>query len=121
MRRRLAVPLLVVVAVLVVAGGVVAVIRSADEDQGPPSDPRAAVVAALAGRASDTSDSVRYIIRNFVEGAGVTRQLLVYEGVADLERQRYSARGRFIGDEPVDTRELRLVRVRPVGVPTCRR
>ena len=92
MARRLALPLVLVVVVVVVSGVAVVVVRSMAED-GPPSDPRAAVVAALAARPEDVTDSARYVVRFMIEGDGHSREVGRYEGTADYDRQYFRADG----------------------------
>jgi len=100
-------PLLLVVALTVAAvGAVAAVLRAAvaESDEGPPSDPRAAAVAALGTRPGDIADSARYVVRYLVEdGAGFSLEIGRFEGVADFARRRFLAQGRFGGGSGAPT------------------
>ena len=98
MLQRLEARLLVVALVLAGAGTGVAVVRST-AGAGPPSDPRAAIVSALATRPRDVASSARYLVRYSLENRDVRRELGTYEGVADLRRQRFLARGRFLQED----------------------
>jgi hypothetical protein len=99
MPRRLTLQLVVAAVTLAVAGAAVAVVRTVSGDEGPPSDPRAAVVAALAARPDDGPRTARYLVRYIAEGPAGRRELATFEGVADLARQRFLARGRFVPEE----------------------
>lgn len=86
MGRRLPAVLLVVAVALAVTGASVAVIRLK-------SEPRRAVVEALARRPQDLADSARYLVRYTVENPGISSEFATYEGTADFVRQRFLARG----------------------------
>ena len=94
---------LLAVAVALAAAGVTVVVLQSTGGGGPPSDPRTAVVDALAKRPRDVAGSARYVVRYAQEaisvGVGAT---VTYEGSADLEGQRFLARARIVpqGDEP---------------------
>lgn len=90
--RRPALVALASVALIEMAVGTTAAVVKGRADSGPPSDPRKAAVNALADRPSDRAGSARYIIRTLQEAPGRQREALVYEGVADFQRQRYRAR-----------------------------
>ena len=87
--------LLVLAVALAVAGTTVAVVRSTGS-VGPPADPRGAVVAALAARPGDGSDSARYVVRYIIEDGTLRRELGTYEGAADFRHQRFLARNRVL-------------------------
>ena len=95
MLQRREVRLLVLAVALAVAGTAVAIVRSAGDD-GPPSDPRASVVAALAARPRDASDSARYVVRYIAEDGTRRLELGTYEGSADFRQQRFLAWNRVV-------------------------
>jgi hypothetical protein len=104
MHRRLPAVLLVVAITLAItlagAGATVAVVRSSGHDDGPPDDPRRAVVGALALRPRDVDDSARYIVRYRIEGPDtLQREVGSFEGSADFQQQRFLARARFVEEE----------------------
>ena len=103
MRRTLPALLLGVSVGLAVAGVTAAVVRLGRD--GPPSDPRAAVVRALSRLPGGGSDSARYLVRYALEASGQRREVGTFEGTADFRRQRFLARARFV-PEGGDPREL---------------
>ena len=94
MPRRLPALLLVAALGLAATGTAVAVRRSTADD-GPPSDPRAAVVDALAAKPGGGADSARYVVRYSLENSGISVLAGTFEGEADFRRQRYLARARY--------------------------
>ncbi len=126
MLRRPSGVLLAVAVALATAGVTVVVLRSGGGG-GPPSEPRAAVVDALATRPRDVADSARYVVRYIQEVIGVgVGATVTYEGVADLKRQRFLARVRFASPEKASQEHdsfvfARWEYVRPAGESRWRR
>ena len=109
--QRLPVGLLAVVVALALTGTTVAVRRSIADD-GPPSDPRAAAVAALAAHPWDAAGSARYVVRYFLVNSGIEALAATFEGEADFRRQRFRARARFFQPDgpPLDSESFVFAR-----------
>ena len=109
--QRLPVRLLAVAMALALTGTTVAVRRSIADD-GPPSDPRAAAVAALAAHPWDAAGSARYVVRYFLVNSGIEALAATFEGEADFRRQRFRARARFFQPDgpPLDSESFVFAR-----------